>query len=92
MEHLLAHRPGFIRGAITFNLVFFCFGAAIGIYRGQGFSVLPFVAIAFAITTYLWVSVSRLSKEVSVKLIKPREKAADSAPPMLPPKNTSGSD
>ena len=65
LDYLLSERPGFIRGVLILNLVLSALAAALGIMGGRGLSGLPFVALAFVITAYLYTSVGRLSREAA---------------------------
>ncbi|MDP1578829.1 MAG: hypothetical protein Q8M02_01035 [Candidatus Didemnitutus sp.] len=71
MDHLLAYRPAIIRGVLLLNLVLSGLAAAAGALAGQLWSRLPYLAIAFAITAYLYSSVGRLSKTMVKKEADP---------------------
>ena len=63
LDYLLSNRPAVIRGVLLLNLVLSGLTAAVGVLNGRGWSVLPYVALAFAITAYLYSSVRRLASE-----------------------------
>ena len=66
MDYLLTKRPGFIRGVLLFNLAISVLVAAFGALSGNVWSTLPYLALAIAITAYLYSNVRRLSLAATV--------------------------
>jgi len=90
MEYLLAKKPGFIRGVLLFNLALSLIAAIFAALNGQVWSSLPYVAVACAITAYLYSTVRRLSSTIAPIAPERPNKAPEPTPGAVTPRATEG--